>query len=148
MSAEPESVLPSVNALLNATTSLLLVAGLVAIKRGARGAHERLMSCAGLCALAFLSCYLYYHFSVLTHMRYNGSGWRRGAYLALLLSHTILAVVNAPMVVRTFWLAHRERWEQHKRLARITYPIWLYVSVTGVLVYLVLYHWNPPAPAA
>ncbi|MEZ6019814.1 MAG: DUF420 domain-containing protein [Planctomycetota bacterium] len=91
--------------------------------------------------------YLYYHFKVLPLQNgptpYNGTGLAKGLYLAMLASHVILAAINLPMVLRVFWLAHKENWVAHRRLARWTFPIWLYVSVTGVLVYLVLYRWNP-----
>jgi uncharacterized membrane protein YozB (DUF420 family) len=141
--------LPLVNAWLNGLSAVLLVAGFVAIKRGRRVAHERWMKAAFALSATFLASYLYYHFVVLDPAqgptRFQGTGAWRTAYLALLLSHTILAAVNLPLVLRTLWLAHRERWEAHKRLAKITFPIWLYVSVTGVLVYLALYVWSPPA---
>lgn len=137
--------LPAVNASLNALSALLLLAGLIAIRGGRRELHAGLMRAAFAASALFLCCYLYYHFVVIAGepTRYHGAGWRRPAYLALLGSHTILAVVNLPMVLRTLWLAHRERWDAHRRLARRTFPIWLYVSVTGVLVYVVLYHLNP-----
>jgi putative membrane protein len=140
--------LPAVNASLNGLAAVLLVAGLIAIKSGARKGHERLMLTALVVSAAFLGCYLYYHFAVARgiHTRFNGTGWTKPTYYALLLSHTILAVVNLPMVLRTFWLAHEQRWDAHRRWAKWTFPIWLYVSVTGVAVYLVLYHFNPPAP--
>ena len=114
-----------------------------------REQHARLMRAAFLVSAAFLACYLYYHFAVARGQptRFHRTGLARTAYLALLLSHTLLAVVNLPMVLRTLWLAHRQDWERHRRLARWTFPIWLYVSVTGVLVYVVLYHFNAP-PAA
>lgn len=139
--------LPAVNATLNGLAAVLLVAGLVAVKRGARERHRRLMVSAFVVSAAFLACYLYYHFAVAAGKptRFNGTGWPRTAYFALLLSHTVLAAVNLPMVLRTLWLARRERWEAHRRLARWTLPIWLYVSVTGVAVYVVLYHLNPAA---
>ena len=139
--------LPAVNAALNATAALLLVLGLRAIRRGDRERHRRIMWSALAVSAAFLACYLYYHFAVARGepTRFRREGWPRAAYLALLLSHTVLALVNLPMVLRTFWLAHQERWAAHRRLARWTFPIWLYVSVTGVLVYVVLYHLNPPA---
>ncbi|TAJ07465.1 MAG: DUF420 domain-containing protein [Planctomycetota bacterium] len=140
--------LPSINALLNTTASLLLVCGLVAIKSGRRELHARLMFAAACASAAFLACYLYYHFAIQTTMPYRETGWKKSAYLVLLLTHTVLAVVNVPLVLRTFWLAHREDWERHKRWAKITFPVWLYVSVTGVVIYFVLYHWNPAAPAA
>jgi uncharacterized membrane protein YozB (DUF420 family) len=137
--------LPALNASLNGLAALLLLAGWVAIRAGRRERHAALMRAAFVTSALFLACYLYYHFAVAAGQptRYHGTGWRRPAYLALLLSHTVLAVVNLPMVLRTLWLAHRERWDAHRRWARRTFPIWLYVSVTGVLVYLVLYHFNP-----
>lgn len=137
--------LPTLNATLNGLAAVLLVAGLVAIKTGRREAHKRLMGAAFVVSALFLGCYLYYHFAVARglHTRFNGEGWTRGAYYALLLSHTILAVINLPMVLRTFWLAHRERWDAHRRWAKFTFPVWLYVSVTGVAVYLALYQFNP-----
>lgn len=139
--------LPAVNAALNGVAAVLLVAGLIAIKSGARRGHERFMLAALLVSAAFLACYLYFHFAVARgiHTRFNGTGWTRPAYYVLLISHTVLAAVNLPMVLRTFWLAHRERWADHRRWAKFTFPIWLYVSVTGVLVYLVLYQFNPTA---
>ena len=139
--------LPAVNACLNGLAAVLLVAGWFAIRGGHRGRHALLMRAAFVASALFLACYLYYHVVVAAGKptRYHGAGWRRPAYLALLLSHTVLAVVNLPMVLRTLWLAHRERWDAHRRWARRTFPIWLYVSVTGVLVYVVLYHLNPAA---
>jgi uncharacterized membrane protein YozB (DUF420 family) len=106
------------------------------------------MKAAFVVSSAFLACYLYYHFAIARGQptRFYRTGAARTVYLALLLSHTVLAVVNLPMVLRTLWLAWREDWPRHRRLARITFPIWLYVSVTGVLVYVVLYHLNV-APA-
>lgn len=143
----PVSVLPRVNALLNGLAGVLLMMGLYAIKLGKKDLHGVIMRAAFVASAAFLGCYLYYHFVVLPvsggPTMYYGVGWKKSAYLALLLSHVVLAVINLPMVLRTFWLAHKEDWERHKSLAKKTFPIWLYVSVTGVLVYLVLYHWNP-----
>ncbi len=135
--------LPTVNATLNGAAAVLLLFGYVAIRRGQRERHARFMVAAFGVSAAFLACYLYYHFTVTALTRYRGEGWDRTAYLILLASHTILAVVNLPMVLRTFWLAHRERFDAHRRWARWTFPIWLYVSVTGVLVYVVLYQLNP-----
>jgi uncharacterized membrane protein YozB (DUF420 family) len=107
-----------------------------------------MMRSAFVVSAAFLSCYLYYHFAVLPisggPTRFNGEGAAKAAYLLMLLTHVVLAVVNLPMVLRVFWLAHKEDWDRHRRLARWTLPIWLYVSLTGVLVYLVLYPFNPP----
>ncbi len=139
--------LPLVNACLNGTSFILLLAGLAAIKSGKRELHERIMYTAMATSAAFLACYLYYHLVIRTTMPFNRTGALKTAYLAMLASHVILAMVNVPLVVRTVYLARRERWEEHKRSAKITLPVWLYVSITGVLVYLCLYVWNPPAPA-
>ncbi|MEZ6014298.1 MAG: DUF420 domain-containing protein [Planctomycetota bacterium] len=144
----PYSPLPLVNACLNGTAFVLLVLGLIAIKRGRREAHEHLMKLAFLASAAFLVSYLYYHGVVQRQngpMKFNGVGAARTAYFVLLITHVVLAVVNLPMVLRTFWLAHRRRWDAHKRMAKLTLPIWLYVSITGVIVYLVLYPFNPAA---
>jgi putative membrane protein len=140
--------LPAVNASLNALATVLLLAGLAAIKAGRRERHEKLMVSALAASAAFLACYLYYHFVVTRGnvTEYRGTGASKVAYLVLLGTHTVLAMVNLPMVLRTFWLARKERWEAHRRLARWTFPIWLYVSVTGVVVYVVLYHFNPAPP--
>lgn len=140
------SRLPLINACLNGTAFVLLLLGLAAIKGGMRERHEHLMKAAFVASAAFLGCYLYYHGVVQRQhgpTRFHGTGAAKAAYLALLASHVVLAIVNLPMVLRTFWLARKERWEAHKRLARWTFPIWLYVSITGVIVYLVLYPLNP-----
>jgi uncharacterized membrane protein YozB (DUF420 family) len=138
--------LPAVNATLNALATVLLVVGRAQIKAGKRAAHERTMLSATAVSALFLAGYLTYHFAVVPevgHTPFNRGGPIRVVYYAMLLSHIVLAVVNLPMVLRTLWLAHEERWDAHRRLARWTWPIWLYVSVTGVLVYVALYHWNP-----
>ena len=129
---------------------MLLLCGLLAIKRKRVESHARYMLAAFVVSSAFLASYLYYHFAVAkgSPTRYNGQGGSRAAYLTLLISHSLLAVINLPMVLRTLYLAWRQRWDEHRRLARWTFPIWMYVSVTGVLVYLVLYHWNPAPPLA
>jgi len=137
------SRLPLLNACLNATACVLLLLGWLAIRAGHRERHARLMVSAFLVSAAFLTSYLYYHFVVQTTMPSNAVGWRRGAYLILLVTHVLGAIVNLPMVLRTLQLARAERWEDHKRWARRTFPLWVFVSASGVLVYLVLYHWNP-----
>ena len=104
------------------------------------------MSAAFVTSTLFLASYLYYHFVVVAGSgptRFRGEGLARTAYLALLLSHTLLATITLPLAVTTFVLALRQRWSAHRALARWTLPIWLYVSVTGVIVYLALYCWNP-----
>ena len=142
------SSLPALNAALNTTSAVLLVAGLVAIKRGRREAHARLMLGATLVSVAFLVSYLIYHFHVvpeLGHTPFRRTGLIKGLYYALLISHVLLAAVNLPLVLLTLYRAQRKDWPAHRRIARWTWPIWFYVSVTGVLVYLALYRWNPPA---
>jgi len=143
------SSLPALNASLNATAGVLLCAGLWFVKRRRLKAHERCMLAASVVSAAFLVSYVYYHFvvqPVLGPTRYNGTGFWKGAYLAMLASHVLLAVVNVPLVAMTLWRASRRNWEGHRRIARVTWPIWFYVSVTGVLVYFVLYRWNPASP--
>jgi uncharacterized membrane protein YozB (DUF420 family) len=142
------SPLPAINASLNAACCLCLCVGLVLIKRGRREAHARVMFGATFFGAAFLVGYVYYHFFVQPELgptKFHGTGLARPAYFALLISHVVLAAANVPLVVVTLWRAHREDWVRHKRIARITWPVWFYVSVTGILVYFVLYHWNPAA---
>jgi len=143
------SWLPAFNACCNALCCLCLCLGLFLVKRGRRGAHARVMLLATLFGAAFLAGYVTYHFFVQPELgptRFNGQGWTRPAYLVLLISHVVLAAANVPLVVVTLWRAGHRDWTRHRRIARVTWPVWFYVSVTGILVYLVLYHWNP-APA-
>ncbi len=134
-----DSPLPLIDASLNALATVLLLCGWVAIRKGRRELHAGLMRAAFLTSTAFLACYLYYHATAIaTH--FPGTGTPRTLYLVLLASHVLLAIVAGPLILRTLWLAHREDWVRHRRLARLTFPIWLYVSVTGVIVYVVLYH--------
>ena len=129
---------PALNASLNAATALLLVTGFWCIRARRRTAHVWLMAAACAASLAFLVSYLLYHARV-GSVRFTGTGWTRPVYFAILLSHTALAIVIVPMVLRTVWLAWRERFAAHRGLARWTLPLWLYVSVTGVVVYGMLY---------
>ena len=132
-------ILADVDAVLNAVTTALIVAGLLAIKRGKERLHKMLMlSAAGVSAL-FLVSYVIYHLNV-GSVPFEGVGAIRVVYLAILISHVFLAVVQVPLILRTIYLGLRDRREQHKRWARITAPVWLYVSVTGVVVYVMLYH--------
>jgi uncharacterized membrane protein YozB (DUF420 family) len=130
--------LPTLNALLNATSAALLVTGWLLIRSGRRDAHRRVMTAAVLCSALFLVSYLAYHAAV-GSVRFAGTGTVRTVYLAILLSHTVLAAFAAPLAVTVFVLGRMERFERHRRLARWTLPVWLYVSVTGVAVYLMLY---------
>jgi uncharacterized membrane protein YozB (DUF420 family) len=130
--------LPTLNAFLNATSALLLLLGWNFIRRKNREAHRRTMIAAFVCSTVFLTSYLVYHAQV-GSVRFPGTGGARILYLGILLTHTILAAAVAPMAVTTLVFAWKGRFEKHQRLARITFPIWLYVSATGVVVYVMLY---------
>jgi uncharacterized membrane protein YozB (DUF420 family) len=130
--------LPTLNALLNATAALLLLAGWWLIRRKRRDAHRRVMLAAVATSVLFLASYLVYHYEV-GSVRFQGQGAVRAAYLALLLSHTVLAAAIVPMVLVTLARALRGRFEAHKAVARYTLPAWIWVSVSGVVVYWMLY---------
>jgi uncharacterized membrane protein YozB (DUF420 family) len=135
--------LPAVNATLNGLSALLLLAGFICIKRGNKIAHRNCMIAALTTSILFLACYLTYHFTVKVVTRFVEPQWFRPIYLTILLTHTILAVAIVPMVIMTLSRALRERFDAHKRIARWTWPAWMYVSVTGVIIYLLLYQIFP-----
>lgn len=142
--------LPSTNAVLNATSTVLLVAGWICIKRDLKKAHIGLMITALLVSAAFLTCYLTYHtmlqrYAGSASIRFTEQGPVRPVYFFILITHVILAMVNLPMIIMTVIPAIRRRFDRHRRIARWTMPVWLYVSVTGVVVYLMLYVWFPSA---
>ena len=130
--------LPALNAILNATSAGLLALGYVLIRRGHREAHQQVMQAALVCSTLFLVSYLTYHAQV-GSVRFPGQGPIRTVYFAILISHTILAIVIVPMVLVTFVRARRGRFDRHRAIARVTLPLWAYVSVTGVVVYWMLY---------
>ncbi|MGD2151685.1 MAG: DUF420 domain-containing protein [Gemmatimonadales bacterium] len=130
--------LPAVNATLNGASALLLVAGYVAIRRRRPSTHRALMLSALTTSVLFLASYLYYHYQAGT-TRFSGAGVTRLVYFVVLTSHTILAIIIVPLVIVTLVLALREKFSRHRRIARWTLPLWLYVSVTGIVVYLMLY---------
>ncbi len=134
--------LPSVNATLNACSALLLLLGWRAIRAGRRARHRNLMLAACGSSVLFLAGYLTRIALTGTH-RFPGSGALRAAYLALLGSHTLLAALALPLVLRTLQLSLSSRFPEHRRIARWTFPVWIYVSVTGVAVYVMLYHLAP-----
>lgn len=143
--------LPAVNASLNALATVLLLTGYVLIKRGRRTAHARAMVSAFGTSVVFLVCYLVYHYALHHYTgqsgkKFGGTGIIRPIYFTILISHVLLAVPVAVMALMTLLRAWRQNWVAHRRLARITFPIWVYVSVTGVIIYGLLYHW--PAVAA
>lgn len=135
--------LPAVNACLNGLSAVFLAAGYRFIRRGNRVAHRNCMLSAFATSTLFLACYLTYHFSVRTYTRFTKPEWFRPIYLALLLSHTLLAAIIVPLVLMTLRRALMGSFERHKRIARWTWPIWMYVSVTGVVIYLLLYQIFP-----
>lgn len=135
-------VLPHVNMALNALVAFLLMAGWVAIRRGKRTLHPRLMMSAVLTGVLFLGTYVLQVW-LTGHKRFPGDDWVRTAFLVMLLSHTILAVAVPPLVLRTVYLGIKGRLEEHKPLARVTFCVWLYVALTGVLVYWANNHFRP-----
>ena len=134
--------LPTLNAVLNSTSAILLVTGHRFIKKGNKQAHKKLMIATFFVSALFLISYLTYHYYHGT-TRFLGEGWIRPVYFAILTSHTILAVVIVPLAILALRRGLRDQIERHVKIARWTYPIWLYVSVTGVIVYLLLYHLYP-----
>ncbi len=133
---------PALNAFLNALSLVLLVAGYVCIRLGNWRAHVACMISALLSSAAFLACYLVFH-ATYGSVRFTEPGNVRYVYFALLIPHVILAIVVLPFIVLTVVQPLRRRWDQHRRIARWTLPIWLYVSITGVLVYFMNYVWYP-----
>ena len=136
------AALPTVNATLNATSAALLLLGWRAIRAGRRERHRALMLGACASSVLFLAGYFTRIALTGTH-RFPGGGALAAAYLGLLTSHTVLAAVALPLVLRTLQLSLGRRFLEHRRVARITFPVWMYVSVTGVMVYVMLYHLAP-----
>ena len=131
--------LPSINAFLNATSALLLIWGYTLIRRRMVDQHRRVMLTAFAVSCVFLVSYLVYHFNA-GIVRFQKPGWVRGVYLAILGTHTVLAAATPVLAIITLGRGLRARYDQHRRIARWTLPIWMYVSVTGVVVYLMLFH--------
>ena len=132
------AIFPVINATLNGTSAVLLLVGRNFIKHGRMAAHRAVMIAALITSSVFVISYLYYHAHV-GSVHFPGQGWTRPVYFTILISHTILAAVIVPMVIITLSRALRERFDRHRVIARWTFPIWLYVSVTGVVIYLMLY---------
>lgn len=131
--------LPTLNAFLNALSAGLLIRGYLLIRQGRREEHKRTMLMAFTTSVLFLISYLVYHYGV-GSVKFQGQGAIRVVYFAILLSHTVLAAAVAPMAIMTLRRGLKGNFAGHKSLARITLPIWLYVGVTGVVIYLMLYH--------
>ncbi|MGC1090211.1 MAG: DUF420 domain-containing protein, partial [Candidatus Acidiferrum sp.] len=125
----------ALNASLNGTSAVLLTCGYVAIRNGKKNVHRAFMLSAFTVSVAFLISYVIYHIRV-GHVLFQGQGWIRPVYFALLLSHTVLAVVIVPLILITLRRAWLERFDRHRVIARWTLPLWLYVSVTGVIIYI------------
>jgi uncharacterized membrane protein YozB (DUF420 family) len=130
--------LPHLNATLNATSAVFLVLGYVLIRRRRIAPHKACMIAAFASSTLFLSSYLYYHAHV-GSVKFTGEGWIRPVYLTILASHVVLAAAILPLALVTLYRAFRGQFDRHGRIARVTFPIWLYVSVTGVVVYWMLY---------
>jgi uncharacterized membrane protein YozB (DUF420 family) len=131
--------LPAVNAALNATAATLLLAGFVAIKRKRVAVHKFFMVSAFATSTLFLACYVTHKIVIRVHTPFPGQGAARAVYLTILVSHTLLAMATLPLAIVTLRRGLRGEIERHRRLARITWPIWLYVSITGVVIWWMLY---------
>src|ERR1700690_3507375 len=138
MAVIPLTSIPALNATLNACCTVFLLAGYVFIRRKKITAHPACMLSAFVCSAVFLGFYLYFHFNA-GLIRFGGQGWIRPVYFTLLISHTILAIVIVPLVITTLSFAVAGNFARHRRIARWTFPLWLYVSVTGVIIYWLLY---------
>ncbi len=136
------TVLPHVNAVLNALSTILLLIGFAFIRSGDRETHRKFMLAAIIVSAVFLTSYLTYHFTAPIFV-FRGTGWTVPAYYTLLVTHVVLAVLVTPMVFVTAWRALHGNFDRHKAIARWTFPIWLYVTVTGVVIYVILYHVYP-----
>jgi putative membrane protein len=137
------SDLPAVNAALNTLSTIFLTCGYVFIRRQRQVAHRNCMIGAVISSALFLTCYLIYHYNA--GRTVFPDHWFRPIYLTILITHTILAVVIVPMVLTTLYYAARRQFDRHKKIARWTWPIWMYVSITGVIIYFLLYHIFPQA---
>ena len=135
--------LPAVNATLNGLSAVLLTAGFIAIKTGRKIAHRNCMIAAFCTSAIFLGCYLTYHITVKTVTHFVDPALFKPYYITLLISHTILAAAIVPMILITLHRARKQQFEAHKKIARWTWPLWMYVSVTGVVIYLLLYRIFP-----
>jgi putative membrane protein len=137
------SIFPVIDATLNGTSAVLIATGVALVRRGHRQAHRWVMIAAVVTSSLFLISYLYYHAHV-GNVRFPAHGWPRPLYFTILISHTLLAVVVVPLVIVTFARGLRGRFDRHRASARWTYPVWMYVSVTGVVIYLMLYQFFAP----
>lgn len=134
---QPLSFLPPIYATINGLTAVVLVAAVIAIKNGNRKLHENLMKVAICCSVAFLGMYVAYHMTS-DSTKFGGEGMIKYVYFFILISHILLSIIIIPLVLITYVKALAQRFDKHKKIAKITFPIWLYVAVTGVVVYLMI----------
>lgn len=137
INVEPLSFLPPIYATINGITALLLILGVIAIKNGNRALHQKLMTSAIACSLVFLVMYVAYHMTS-DSTKFGGEGPIRLVYFGFLISHIILSIAVIPLVLISYVRALASKFDQHKKIAKITFPIWLYVAITGVIVYLMI----------
>jgi len=142
MIAEQYAFFPALNAMLNGTSAALLLTGRVLIAKRRIVAHRICMIAAVVASALFLACYLFFHYKV-GNILFLGQGWARSVYFTILISHVTLAMVIVPMAIITLTRGLVVRYPQHRAIARWTWPLWMYVSITGVLVYFMLYQWFP-----
>lgn len=133
---------PLINACLNMLSTVFLVLGYIAVKKKKIEIHKKFMVTALCTSALFLTSYLYYHFTS-GHFKFTGEGVIRTVYFIILVPHILLAAGMVPMILRTFYLAFKGEEEKHRKIAKVTLPIWLYVSFTGVILYLYIYVWFP-----
>ena len=142
MIAEQYAFFPALNATLNGTSAALLLTGRVLIAKRQIAAHRICMIAAVIASALFLVCYLFFHYKV-GNILFLGHGWARPVYFTILITHVTLAMVIVPMAIVTLTRGLGGRYPQHRAIARWTWPLWMYVSITGVLVYFMLYQWFP-----
>lgn len=135
--------LPTLNAVLNSLSAVFLVTGFIYIKKRKKNAHKKAMLGAFSLSALFLVSYVIYHYTA-GATTFTAEGWIRPVYFTILITHTILAVIILPPICILLYRAWKKQFAKHAKLARWTFPAWLYVSVTGVIIYMILYHWFPP----
>ena len=134
---EPLGFLPPIYATINGVTAILLISAVISIKKGKQKLHQNLMTSCIALSLIFLIMYVAYHMTS-DSTPYGGEGLLRYVYFFILITHIMLSIVIIPLVLRTYALAYLKKYDKHRKIARITFPIWLYVAVTGVVVYLMI----------
>ena len=142
MIPEQYAYFPALNAALNGTSAVFLLAGRVLISKKKIAAHRACMITAVVASGLFLACYLFFHYKA-GNILFLGQGWARPVYFAILISHVTLAIVIVPLAIITLNRGLKARYAKHRAIARWTWPLWMYVSVTGVIVYFMLYQWFP-----